>query len=283
MFCEERPDGAADCALCPHNCAIPENSAGLCGVRENINRKLFAAGYGRISSAALDPVEKKPLRMFKPGMRVLSIGGFGCNFRCPFCQNCAISIEYDKKSLLESEILSPRDAAGLAVKTVRDGNIGLAYTYNEPFTGYEFVYDCAKLIREAGLCNIIVTNGYINKAPLEKLLPLTDAMNIDLKSFSEKFYGKIGGSLEPVKHTIAAAAESGCHVEITNLIIPGENDSEEEITKIAEWLTLVNPKIPLHLTRFFPRYKYSGRPQAPQELIDRLGAVAKRRLENVFV
>ena len=292
MFWSSVENNTVDCALCPHNCKIPENSAGFCGIRENIGGKLYAVNYGKISSIALDPVEKKPLYMFHSGKRVLSIGGFGCNFRCPFCQNCEISMEYEKYERAGQgteyrkyqEYYSPEYIAALAEKTMHDGNIGVAYTYNEPFIGYEFLYDCAKLVRGAGLFNIVITNGFINPEPLGMILPFIDAMNIDLKSFSDGFYKKLGGGLSglgTVKKTIELSHKR-CHVEITTLIIPGENDSEDEVTKLAQWIAFLNPEIPLHLTRFFPRYKYSGRSPTPQETIYTLGRIAKKHLKNVF-
>jgi len=273
-------NGAVNCALCPHNCKIPEISAGLCGVRRNVGGKLYAESYGKISAVALDPIEKKPLYMFHPGKRVLSIGGFGCNLRCPFCQNSDISMEYER-TWRDAETLTPEDVAALAMRTVPDGNIGVAYTYNEPLIGYEFVHSCARLVREAGLCNVLVTNGYVNREPFHALLPLIDAMNIDLKGFTQGLYKKLGGDLEAVKGTIALAHQR-CHVEITTLVIPGENDSEDEISELARWIAFLDPEIPLHLTRFFPRYRYVGRRATPRETIHRLCEVAGKHLRNVF-
>ncbi|MCL2084707.1 MAG: radical SAM protein, partial [Oscillospiraceae bacterium] len=190
---------SARCGICPRQCVIPENGTGFCGVRENQSGQAVYAAYGKVSAIALDPIEKKPLYMFRPGSKILSVGGFGCNLRCPFCQNSAISMEYD---MAAAQTATPAQIAGLALKTVPDGNIGVAYTYNEPLIGYEFVFDCAKLIHGAGLANVLVTNGTVNPAPLEALLPYIDAMNIDLKAFSDAFYKKLGGSLETVKDVI---------------------------------------------------------------------------------
>ena len=264
------------CNLCPHSCTIPEKGTGFCGVRENRSGEIVYAAYGKVSAVALDPIGKKPLKMFRPGSNILSIGGFGCNLRCPFCQNHSISIEYD---MTNAETLTPEQVAALALKIVPDGNIGVAYTYNEPLIGYEFVYDCSKLVRDVGLCNVLVTNGYINREPPEALLPYIDAMNIDLKAFAEGFYQKLGGGLEAVKSSIALAHEH-CHVEVTTLVIPGEN--EDDIEGIARWLASVNPEIPLHLSRFFPRYQYAGRTPAAIEKMYRLVDVAKKHLKNVF-
>ena len=278
MFRSGAEGGAVRCALCPHGCKIPENAAGRCGVRENIGGALRASGYGRVSSVALDPVEKKPLYRFHPGKRVLSVGGFGCNLRCPFCQNCEISLEQGG-AWRRAKDLSPEDIAALAKKAVPDGSIGVAYTYNEPLIGYEFLYDCAELVREAGLLNVVVTNGYINREPLEELLPLIDAMNIDLKGFTDGFYQKLGGALSPVLRTIALAHKR-CHVEITTLVIPGEN--EDGVAELAAWIASLDPEIPLHLTRFFPRYHYSDRPPTPRETVLRLRDTAQKYLKNVF-
>jgi len=175
--------------------------------------------------------------------------------------------------------LSPDEVAALALQTVPNGNIGVAYTYNEPLIGYEYLYDCARLVHGAGLYNVIVTNGYINKEPLENLLPLIDAMNIDLKGFTNDFYKKVGGSLEAVKETIALSCVN-CHVEVTTLIIPDEN--EDDIEGLAKWLSSIDPDIPLHLSRFFPRYRYSDREPTPRETIYKLRETAKIYLKNVF-
>ena len=310
-------NGSVRCGLCPHRCHIAENAAGICGVRDNHDGVLIASGYGQVSSIALDPIEKKPLYMFHPGKHVLSVGGFGCNLRCPFCQNYEISMVYAGNSELgirNSELtgtghakepdregrkgvrggswrrgevredrntryLSPDEVAALALQTVPNGNIGVAYTYNEPLIGYEYLYDCARLVHGAGLYNVIVTNGYINKEPLENLLPLIDAMNIDLKGFTNDFYKKVGGSLEAVKETIALSCVN-CHVEVTTLIIPDEN--EDDIEGLAKWLSSIDPDIPLHLSRFFPRYRYSDREPTPRETIYKLRETAKIYLKNVF-
>jgi pyruvate formate lyase activating enzyme len=280
MFFDKGVNSSVSCSLCPHNCKIPAGSRGLCGIRQNIDGQLWAIGYGLVSSLALDPIEKKPLFLFHPGKQVLSAGGYGCNLRCPFCQNSDISLEY-QKSLTSARYFSPEQITGFAQDTAAKGNIGVAYTYNEPLTGYEFIYDCAKLVQKAGLFNILVTNGYISPEPLKMLLPYIDAMNIDLKGFTDSFYQKLGGSLEPVKETIELSYRQ-CHLEITTLIIPGENDSETEIESLACWLASLDPKIPLHLTRFFPRYKYADRPPASRESVYRLCEIAQKHLGNVF-
>jgi len=242
---------------------------------------LVSTGYGQVSSIELDPIEKKPLYMFHPGKHILSIGGFGCNLRCRFCQNFEISVI--TATQLEAgdrgRRMTPEEVAAYATATIGQGNIGVAYTYNEPLIGYEFVYDCAILVRSAGLRNVLVTNGYINSEPLLSILPLIDAMNIDLKGFSDDFYKSVGGKLEPVKEAIELSSKF-CHVEVTTLVVPNEN--EKDIESIAKWLASVDPGIPLHLTRFFPRYLYSDKEPTPPGSVYKLRDVAGRYLDNVF-
>jgi pyruvate formate lyase activating enzyme len=276
MFWESTKNDAVQCTLCPHDCRISNNESGFCEIRKNKNGELIAMNYGKVSAIALDPIEKKPLYRFHPGKKVLSIGGFSCNLRCPFCQNHEIAMDGTSR---QYEQLSPQDVLNLALQTVPEGNIGIAYTYNEPLIGYEFLYDCAKLINEAGLLNIVITNGYINEEPLEKLLPFIDAMNIDLKGFSDDFYKKVGGTLESVKRTIARA-HNHCHIEVTTLIIPNEN--ENDIESLAAWLASTDPEIPLHLSRFFPQHKYSDREPTTRETIYRLCETAKKHLKYVY-
>jgi len=279
IFWEKTENGNILCKLCPHNCSIIESSTGKCGVRENINGELIARSYGAVAAIALDPIEKKPLRMFEAGKNILSIGSLGCNLNCQFCQNYEISMAKSKEKLQSSPKLMPDDIAKLAKQYISEKNIGVAYTYNEPLIGYEFVYDCAKKIHEEGLKNILVTNGYISTQPLKELLPLIDAMNIDLKAFSEGFYKRVGGNLEAVKETIITAHVK-CHVEITALIIPGEN--EDDIEDMARWLASIDPELPLHLSRFFPRYNYASETPTPKETILKLRDIAKKHLTNVF-
>ena len=299
LFWNKEENGYVRCGLCPHRCRIRENAAGICGVRGNHNGKLIISGYGQVSSVALDPIEKKPLYMFHPGKRILSIGGYGCNLRCQFCQNHEISMVYadnvesgagrasqagngrsaGRREQMLGRRFTPEDIAATAIQTIPEGNIGVAYTYNEPLIGYEFLLDCSTLVRDAGLSNVVVTNGYISKEPLMALLPLTDAMNIDLKGFSSAFYRNAGGDLDTVRETITLAFGRS-HVEITTLVIPGEN--EDDIEELAKWLSSISPDIPLHLSRFFPRYKYSDRTPTPREMIVKSCEVAKKYLSNVF-
>ena len=269
----------AVCNICPHHCALEENQIGLCRARANKNGTVICDNYGKITALALDPIEKKPLFRFMPGSAILSVGSYGCNLKCPFCQNAEISMADENTS--KAVRYRPEQLADKALELAQSGNIGLAYTYNEPLVGYEFVRDCAVHIREHGLKNVLVTNGYICQEPLLELLTFIDAMNIDLKGFTDAFYKKLGGDLDTVKHTITKAVEC-CHVEVTTLVIPGENDREEEINALASWLAGVSPDIPLHLTRFFPRYRYADKQATPPEMIYRLRDMAKRHLKYVY-
>ena len=276
LFARAAPEGGVICLLCPHACVLQDGFSGLCGVRGNRDGRLTALSYAKVSAVALDPIEKKPLYRFHPGTTILSVGGFGCNMHCPFCQNHTISracVTQDARSL------PPEELAEIARQAVSQGNIGAAYTYNEPSVNFEYVYDCARLIRRAGLLNVMVTNGLINREPLETLLPFLDAMNIDLKGFTDAFYRGLGGRLGTVKDTIALAA-ARCHVEVTTLVLPDEN--EAHIGATAEWLASVDENIPLHLTRFFPRYRYADRQPTPRETILKLQRLAERHLKYVY-
>ena len=269
----------AVCGVCPHACRLEEGRTGFCGARSNRGGKIVCDSYGRVTSIALDPVEKKPLRRFHPGGRILSVGSYGCNLRCPFCQNHDISTA--KQADVPTAYLTPELLAEKALALKSRGNIGLAFTYNEPLIGPEYVLDCAKLNRKNGLVNAAVTNGYVGVETLRGLLPFLDAMNIDLKGFTPEFYRRIGGGLEEVKRTIALAAEA-CHVEVTTLVVPGENDSPEETERLSAWLAGIDPGIPLHVSRFFPRYKMTDRGPTPVETVYSLAAVARRNLRYVY-
>ena len=269
----------AMCDICPHGCLIEEGGTGFCGARTNLGGKVRDDNYGMISSMALDPIEKKPLRRFYPGSFVLSVGSYGCNLRCPFCQNHEIS--QFRGARYKCLYVSPEELVKRAQELVPRGNIGLAYTYNEPLVGFEYVADCAALASERGLKNVLVTNGYINRGPLDRLLGLIDAANIDLKGFSESFYRKLGGDLETVKQTIGAAAQR-CHVEVTTLIVPGENDGGDEIRRLSEWIASVDKNIPLHISRFFPRYLMTDRDPTPAARVYALAEIARKSLSYVY-
>ncbi len=267
------------CELCFHHCALDEGQTGLCRARACQDGKIVSLNYGKLTSLALDPIEKKPLRRFHPGSLILSVGSFGCNMRCPFCQNHEISMAGD--SGIPTVEVSPEQLAAQAAELVPHGNIGVAYTYNEPLIGYEYVRDCAALVHEQGMVNVLVTNGTVEEEPWRALLPLVDAANIDLKGFTPSWYRRLGGDLETVKRSIVLAAER-CHVEVTTLLIPGENDSEEEIRELARWLASISPEIPLHLSRFFPQYQMVDRLPTPVEQVYRLSEAAQEYLSHVY-
>lgn len=270
----------AICQVCMHHCALEPGQRGLCKVRKNEVGKIICENYGQITSLALDPIEKKPLKMFHPGSMILSVGSYGCNLRCPFCQNHEISMADLEES--EAVYLSPGDLAGRAEGCRRRGNIGVAFTYNEPLVGWEYVRDTAKLVRQAGMKNVLVTNGTASLEVLEELLPLIDAMNIDLKGFCQAYYRRLGGDLQTVKEFILRSAEK-CHVELTTLIVPGENDDSDIMEEEAGWIASINKEIPLHVTRFFPRYHMTDREATEVEQVYRLAECAGRYLKHVFV
>ena len=275
------------CDVCFRQCKLEEGMTGFCGGRSCRDGQIVAANYGRLTSVALDPIEKKPLKMFMPGSMILSLGSYGCNLRCPFCQNSSISwsqkaFEYKDKA----EFYEPDEIVKTALELRGRGNIGLAFTYNEPLVGYEFVRDTARLAKEAGLQNVLVTNGTASQKILEQILPYIDAMNIDLKAFNDHFYRDfIGGDFQMVKDFITTAA-GDCHVELTTLVIPGKNDSEQEMRELSAWVAALEnqtgKKIPLHITRFFPAFKLTDRDPTPVNTILRLVEVARENLEFVF-
>ncbi|HPU63785.1 MAG TPA: AmmeMemoRadiSam system radical SAM enzyme [Mobilitalea sp.] len=266
------------CNVCPHGCKLSEGQTGFCGGRACRGGKVICENYGRITSLALDPIEKKPLYHYYPGSRILSVGSYGCNLRCPFCQNCEISMA--KETDIDYINISCEELVEKAAELKVRGNIGIAYTYNEPLIGYEFVKDSGLLAKKRGLKNVVVTNGYICEKPLRELLSIVDAFNIDLKGFTNEFYKKLQGDLNTVKNTIKIAAKA-CHVEVTTLIVPGENDSENEIEALSKWLSDISPDIPLHITRFFPRWKMADKNSTPVKTVYRLAEVARRHLRYV--
>ncbi|MBQ9521178.1 MAG: AmmeMemoRadiSam system radical SAM enzyme [Oscillospiraceae bacterium] len=270
----------ATCTLCFHHCQLDDGQTGYCRARGNRGGAVVPLNYGKVSSIALDPIEKKPLRRFHPGSKILSVGSYGCNLRCPFCQNHEISMSGAED--VETLYLSPDALAGQAQSLRTFGNIGAAYTYNEPLIGYEYVRDCAQLVHGRGMFNVLVSNGTIEEAPWRELLPLLDAVNLDLKGFTDTWYQRLGGDLETVKRNIRIAAETGCHVEVTTLLVTGENDSADEIQALAEWLSGIDRSIPLHLSRFFPRYRMGDKPPTPVDTVYRLADIARKSLSFVY-
>lgn len=267
------------CELCFHRCALREGQTGLCRARACRDGAIVPLNYGKITSIALDPIEKKPLRRFRPGSKILSVGSFGCSLRCPFCQNHEISMAGDGEIPVLK--IPPDRLVHEAALLTGQGNIGIAYTYNEPLVGYEYVRDCAALVRVRGMVNVIVTNGTIAEAPWRSLLELTDAVNIDLKGFTDAWYRRLGGDLETVRRSIVLAARA-CHVEVTTLIVPGCNDDPDEIRALSRWLASVRPDIPLHLSRFFPRFEVRDAAPTPVETVYRLADIARESLEHVY-
>lgn len=270
---------SAVCPVCFRHCVILPGEYGRCKARKNVEGKIICASYGRLTGLMLDPVEKKPLRHFHPGSRILSVGSYGCNLSCPFCQNHDISMADETQ--VEYTEMSPDELAELADQCRGQGNIGVAFTYNEPLVGYEYVRDTARLVHERGMKNVLVTNGTAELAVLEEVLPFIDAMNIDLKGFEESWYRKLGGDLETVKRFIARAAKS-CHVELTTLIVPGENDGEEEMEREAQWIASIDPEIVLHVTRFFPRYHMMDREPTEVRNVYELRNIAGKYLKYVY-
>ncbi|MGI5839156.1 MAG: AmmeMemoRadiSam system radical SAM enzyme [bacterium] len=275
---ERESSGIIHCLLCPQNCRIKDGGVGFCRVRRHQDGKLYTLNYGRCTAVALDPIEKKPLYHFHPGAVVLSLGTVGCNLRCGFCQNWQIS-----QGEGATESMPPERAVEMADDLQADsGCLGLAYTYSEPFMWYEYVLDTARLARDRGHKNILVTNGYVREEPLRRLLPYIDAMNIDLKAFTEHFYqATCSGRLEPVKKTIAAVYGQ-CHLELTTLIIPTLNDSAAEITRLTDWIADLGDDIPLHFSRYFPAYRFSL-PPTPLATLVQARDIARRRLRHVYI
>jgi len=277
QYWEHINDNVIKCNLCPLFCKITDGHTGMCGVRTNVKGTLFATSYGHITAIALDPIEKKPLTMFYPGSTILSVGSYGCNLKCQFCQNYRLSMEYKG---IETKYISPEQLVEMAITAKRDGNIGIAHTYNEPLIAYEYIKDCSIAIKNAGLKNVLVTNGYINEEPLKELLPYVDAMNIDLKGSTQKTYDKVRGTLEDVLNVIKIASET-CHVEVTTLVIPNEN--EDEVEDIAKIITSIDPSISYHISRFFPRYNYSDKLPTSSEVMYRVYEKAKPYLKNIYL
>jgi pyruvate formate lyase activating enzyme len=270
----EKEGNLVRCGLCPHRCALEPGQAGLCRVRENVSGRLENPYYGKASAIALDPIEKKPLYHFYPGSKILSIGFVGCNLSCPFCQNWEIS-----QNAKAQETAVKIDA--LIEEARAAGSIGIAYTYSEPLMHIEFVRDCAKATRAAGLQNVLVTNGCVNEGPAQDILPLMDAINIDIKSFSEEVYRKeLRGDLETVKNFTRLAAGL-THVELTTLLVTGLVEPVGEVGRIAAWAASISRDIPLHISAYYPAYRYN---EPPTSIMDLAAAVqaAKRELRYVY-
>ncbi len=253
---------------------------GRCRARVARDGEVVSLNYGLATSLALDPIEKKPLARFHPGSTVLSVGSFGCNLSCPFCQNASIAQAGEHE--VRWRRVEPGELMEQALRLTERGCIGIAYTYNEPLVGFEFVRDCARLAHEAGLLNVVVSNGMICDEPLEELIPLIDAANIDLKGFSQDFYDLVGGEYLTVRRTIERlAAAPSCHLEVTTLVIPGLNDDVGQIADAARWLASLDPAITYHLTRFFPQHLMADRPPTPIATLREAADAARRYLRDV--
>ena len=290
LYYESLEGDSVRCRLCPHNCLIHSGRVGICYVRQNIDGKLFALAYGRTSATHLDPIEKKPLYRFRPGSLIYSISSVGCNLGCPYCQNWEIAHPRDAfphknpRQVVETMTtpLEPEQAVAQALSMRDQGNIGIAYTYNEPLIGWEYVRDTARLAREQGLSNVLVTNGFISEEPLLQLLPFLDAVNVDIKGFSDDFYHRLGGRLQPVLQS-ARVMSKHCHVEVTNLLIPTWNTDDKQISDLVDWIAEnMGPETPLHFSRYFPARKLAL-PSTTLQTLRHAQEIAEERLRYVFL
>ena len=277
----KKDKSGVECNLCPHRCKLDNNRMGFCGTRKAEDDELYSLNYGEVTSIALDPIEKKPLYHFKPGSKIISVGSFGCNFKCGFCQNASIS-----QNMAESQFIPVETLVKLALEYKKEGNIGIAFTYNEPTVWFEYIYDTINIIKKnekyKDIDVILVSNGYINDDAFKLILPGISAVNIDLKAFSADFYRNVcKGEMEYVKNSIIEASKY-CHVEITNLIIEGYNDDEEEIEALSKWLSSINKDIPLHLSRYFPAYKFKVKSTSPEKML-RAYDIASNYLNYVYI
>ncbi|MBR1640815.1 MAG: AmmeMemoRadiSam system radical SAM enzyme [Butyrivibrio sp.] len=274
------------CNVCHNGCYLNEGDIGLCMARTCRDGKVVAKNYGQITSIALDTIEKKPLNLFYPGSMVVSVGSYGCNLRCPFCQNHEISYDFDREYPYGFREISPVELADIALQYKDEGNIGIAFTYNEPLVGYEYVIDAAREVHERGMKTVLVSNGNVSREVAEEVIPHIDAMNIDLKGFTDAYYrDALKGDREMVMDFIEMAAGKS-HVEVTTLVVPGYNDTEAEIKELSKWLSFLDggrgkESIALHLSRYFPRFKMDV-PATDVGLIYHLRDVAREELDNVF-
>jgi pyruvate formate lyase activating enzyme len=268
------------CTLCPHNCLITEGKTGNCKVRRNVNGKLIAETWGYLSAVHLDPIEKKPLYHFFPGRQILSLGSVGCNMHCRCCQNWQIS-----QVPVPGDGVSDFTGPNVVVRKVLSvsGNIGVAYTYNEPTVWYEYMLETARLVRQAGLKNVMVSNGYINAGPLQELLEYIDAFNIDLKGFTDKFYREYTGArLEPALQTLQQIKKANRHLEITNLVIPTQNDDIAVFRKMISWIaTELGTDTVLHLSRYHPAFR-SGEASTSAATLENFCHIAHEKLHFVY-
>ena len=274
------------CKACHNQCQLNEGQTGVCRARRCEDGAVKCANYGLVTSIALDPIEKKPLNMFHPGAYIVSVGSFGCNLRCPFCQNHDISYGFGNEYRGGVRYISPEELADIAAEYVSHGNIGVAFTYNEPLVGYEYVIDAAKEVHKRGLKTVLVSNGCVSDQVADLVIPHIDAANIDLKGFTDDYYEKfLKGNREMVMNFIRKAADH-MHLELTTLIVPGYNDTEEEMRELSGWIAGLKgghgaEDIALHISRYFPRFKLEV-PATDVGLIYRLTDVARENLHHVF-
>jgi len=275
----KRYNDKLECLLCPHNCKLAIGQTGICGVRKNTGEKIELMTYGIVSGYSLDPLEKKPLFHYFPGQNILSIGSFGCNMRCDFCQNFHISQEIPESLMPEVTI---NKIIKDALKAER--NIGVSFTYNEPIIWFEFMRDIAVTAKNEGLHTVMVSNGFVNSEPLNEIFGFIDAFNIDLKAFKNNFYRKLtGAELEPVKNSLKQIASSGKHLEVTTLVIPGLNDDEKEMALQVKWMSAeLGRNVPFHLSRYFPTYKRDN-PATTEDSLIKLFNIASEYLDYVYI
>jgi len=277
QYYEKGENSKVKCFLCPHHCNLKEGQKGLCRVRINREGRLFSLNYGEVAALALDPIEKKPLYHFYPGSQILSTGTLGCNLACVFCQNYSLAHENPHTSPLKPDAL-----VNLARQLKPEGSIGVAFTYNEPSIWFEYIRETAEKLKQQDFKVVLVSNGFIEEKPFMELLPLIDAINIDVKAFNNEFYHRhCRGKLKAVLDTLERAA-AYTHVEITTLLIPEENDNVTEIANLSTWLAAINPNIPLHLSRYYPAYKFHKAP-TPVASLQRAQELAKKHLNFVYV
>ncbi len=273
-FWKRLKEGKAQCRLCNRFCVIKEGRTGNCGVRKNISGKLISLVYGKTLALTVDPIEKKPLFHFRPGSACIGVSTYGCNFHCLHCQNYHISQIFDEKAIKGTPFISPEQ---IVEKTLREGVEGVAYTYTEPTIFAEYALDTMKLAKKRGLYNVWVSNGYMSRECADALVPFLDAINIDLKG-PDKFYKEVVGNVlrEKVLENIKYFHEKGVHVEVTNLIVPGHNDSEKDFREVSKFVHSIDPEMPLHFSRFFPHYKMDYLPPTDVEKINKAKEIAEK-------
>jgi pyruvate formate lyase activating enzyme len=273
LFWEKLEGQRGQCHLCAHECRIPVAEFGICGVRQNVRGVLYTLAYGQVVAANVDPIEKKPLYHFLPGSLSFSVATTGCNFKCGFCQNWHISQAPINGDDTPRRTLMPEQIVAAAKK---NNCRSISYTYTEPTIFFEYAFDTARLAREEGLYNVFVTNGYMTRQALETIRPYLDAANVDLKSFRDSSYRTLcKARLQPVLATIAAMKELGIWLEVTTLVVPGENDSDEELGQIARFLAGVDPDIPWHISQFHPDYRFQGHQVTPLGTLKRAKELGK--------